>query len=291
MSTELSIVNERGQSMAELMGVTGTGGSTQQAGPTLSRIGMIHQPIMGEVDMGGKKLKTEVLPIGTYTVTKGEDVVYATEVRIRIFAMRQQWTRWNSETNEMEKTVLANSLNGDLQDNIGGYNLGRPSGYIEDWNALPDSTKQLIRSVKRTKVVFGTLTLLDPKDANGNDVSGDYTDIPFVYDIKNNTSIKNIDAAVKKINGLPIMADLILTSAEGSIPTGAKFGFVEAKVGDRREFEGGDEDLLRNFLEYIEYTNGKILDMHYERNKETLSAQDAQVVNDILNNDFVDVDE
>ena len=293
MSTELTIATERGQSLADLMGIS-TGGSTSQASPNLSRVGMIHQPVMGEVDFNGKKIKTEVLPIGTYTVTRGEEVVYATELRIRIFAMRQQWTRWNSDTNEMEKSVLANNLNGDLKDNIGGFNLGRPSGYIEDFNALPDKTKQIIRSVKRTKVVYGLLSIDNPKDAKGNDLTTEYTDIPFVFDVKNQNSIKNIDAAVKKITGknmLPIMCELVLSSKEGSIPTGAKFGFVDAALGNVCDISPDDNDTMRNFLEVIEYTNGKILDLHAERCGSGLTKEDEAMVKDILDNDFVDVDE
>ena len=44
MSTELTIANERGQSMADLMGIS-TGGATSQSSPNLSRVGMIHQPV------------------------------------------------------------------------------------------------------------------------------------------------------------------------------------------------------------------------------------------------------
>lgn len=289
MSTELSIATERGQSMADLMGVTTASGGSS-SGPDIARIGMIHTPLMGEVEMDGKMLKIEVLPIGTYKIAQGNDVVYATELKLRIFAMRQQWTRWNSETEDMEKTVLANNLNGDLQDNRGGFNLGRPSGYIKDFQALPESTKAIIRSVKRTKVLFGTVSSSQVFDKSGNPVDA-VVDVPFIYDLKNLQSIKNVEGALNKFKGLPIMTEVVLTPAEGSIPTGAKFGFVEARLGDRREIEGDDEDTLRNFLDVIEHMNGKILDKYYELNNGALSPEDAALVADIIDNDFVDVDE
>ena len=137
MSTELAVAQERGQSMAELMGVSTSGG---EATPSIARIGMLHQPIKGELEVNGKMIKTDVVPVGSFILNQGETKVYSPAITVRIFAQRQQWQRWNSETEEMEKSVLANSLNGDMKDSIGGFNLGRPSGWIEDFNALPDAT-------------------------------------------------------------------------------------------------------------------------------------------------------
>lgn len=290
MSTELAIAMERGQSMAELMGVSA---STGEATPSIARIGMLHQPIMGEVDFNGKKIKTEVVPVGAFILTQGETKVYSSGVTIRVFAQRQQWQRWNSETEEMEKSVLSTSLNGDLKDSIGGFNLGRPSGYIEDFNALSDAVKQVIRSVKRVNVYYGTVTLDNPVDENGNEVSGDFKDIPFVMDVKNRDSLKSINgvmSVLKKRNMLPIMSTVKLTGVEDSIPTGAKFGKIEAKLGDKVDIADSDNETLRDFIDLIEYSNGKILDLYNERSERGLTKEDAAMVSDILNNDFIEVD-
>ena len=182
MSNELAIAAERGQSMAEMMGVSAA--STQQSTPSIARVGMIHQPIMGEVEFNGKTIKTEVLPIGTFTLVQGEDKVYSNGVTLRVFAQRNQWQRWNSETEEMEKSVMSNSLNGDMKDSVGGFNLGRPTGYIDDFQALPEATKQIMRSVKRVKVFFATVTLDNPMNEKGEPVTGNYTDVPVVMDVK-----------------------------------------------------------------------------------------------------------
>ena len=125
MSNELSIANERGQSMAELMGVSTSGGEST---PSISRMGMLHQAIMGVETLEGKTRKTEVIPVGAFILNRGDEKIYSNGVTMRIFAQRQQWQRWNSETEEMEKSVMSESLNGDLKDSIGGFNLGRPSG-------------------------------------------------------------------------------------------------------------------------------------------------------------------
>ena len=290
MSNELAIAQERGQSMAELMGVSGA--PSGEAIPSIARIGMLHQPMMGEVDFNGKKIKTEVVPVGAFILTQGDTKVYSSGITVRIFAQRQQWQRWNSETEEMEKSVLSNSLNGDLKDSIGGTNLGRPSGYIEDFNSLSDSVKQVIRSVKRVNVYYGTVTLDNPVDENGNEVSGDFTDVPFVMDVKNRDSLKSINGVMntlKKRNMLPIMSTIKMTGVEDSIPTGAKFGKIEAKLGNKVDIVDGDNDTLKDFIELIEYSNGKILDLYHDRLDKSMSADDESVVSGIINNDFVEV--
>jgi len=290
MSNELAIANERGQSMAELMGVSASGG---EASPSIARIGMLHQPIKGEIDVGGKTVKTDVVPVGSFILNQGETKIYSPSITVRIFAQRQQWQRWNSETEEMEKSVLANSLSGDMKDSIGGFNLGRPSGWIEDFNALPDATKAIIRSVKRVNVYYGTVTMHGAMDDQGNMVGDDPTDVPFVMDVKNRDSLKSINGvmnALKRKNLLPIMSTIKLTGVEDSIPTGAVFGKIEASVGSKVDIVEGDNEMLKDFIELIEYSNGKILDLHHERSNKSMSADDDAMVSDIINNDFVDVD-
>ena len=97
MSNELSIANERGQSMAELMGVSA---STGDSTPSISRMGMLHSPLMGEIEVGGKAIKTEVVPVGAFILKRGDEKIYSNGITVRVFAQRQQWQRWNSETEE-----------------------------------------------------------------------------------------------------------------------------------------------------------------------------------------------
>lgn len=290
MSNELQIANDRGQSMAELMGVSMSGGG---ATPSIARVGMLHSPIMGELEVGGKTIKTEVVPVGAFILTRGDDKIYSNGVTVRIFAQRQQWQRWNSETEEMEKSVLANSLNGDIKDSIGGFNLGRPSGWIDDFNALPDATKQIIRSVKRVNIYYGTLSLDNPMNAKGEALdSADYQDVPFIMDVKNRDSLKSINgvmSVLKRKNLLPIMSTIKFEGVEDSIPTGAKFGKIKASSGEKVELGEGDNEMLKDFIELVEYSNGKILDLHHERMNKDMSSDDEAMVSDILNNDFIEV--
>jgi hypothetical protein len=244
---------------------------------------------MGTVEMNGKQLKTEVLPVGAYKVVMADDTVaYAEAVEIRIFAMRQQWQRWHAETETMQKTVMANNLNGDLKDNTGGFNLGRPSGYIKDFSALPDATKEVIRSVKRMKIFFGTVTLIEPKDEKGDALEGEYTDIPFVMDVKNRDSMKSLDDAVSalaKRNVLPIMYTLKLGYDVHSLPNGNNYATVTAKLGQKVELTEQDNETLRDFMDYIQYVNAYILGKWEEKNIEGLSDEDAAIVGQLVDVD------
>jgi len=285
MSTEISITGMDNASMAALMGVSA---ETKQSASSLARINVVSTALKGEMELGGKKIKTDVVPVGAYKITQGDDVFYSEQISIRVFAQRQQWQRWNASTNEMEKSVMTTSLNGDLQDSVGGFNLGRPSGYVEDWNAFPEATKDLMRTVKRVKIFMGLLTVKAPIDERGEPISKEYVDLPFVMDVKNRDSLKNLDGALKTVqraNLLPIMSTLELAGQEGSIPTGATFGYITAKAGDKVELTEADNQTLKDFLSFIEYGNGKILDLYNERSDKGMSAADAELVGSIVDVD------
>jgi len=291
MSNELEVINDSGKSMTELMGFSPAKTSNADLLPSISRLGMIHQPIMGEVDLNGKMIKTEVVPVGAFTLKTGDNIVYSTGVSIRVFVQRYQWQRWNSETEEMEKSVMSESLNGDLKDSIGGFNLGRPSGYIENFNALDDAVKQVIRSVKRVVIFYGTVTLDNPTNNKGEPVTST-EDIPFVMDVKNRDSLKSINgviAAVKKeYKSPPVVEKIKLEGIEDSIPTGAKFGKIVASRGEHVDFVSEEHSIVKDFVELISYSNGKILDLHHDRVKGN-DAEDAKLVDAIIDNDFVEV--
>jgi hypothetical protein len=285
MSTELATTGSSNP-LAELMGDPKP--ETQQRS-SLARINVLSSAIKGEVELGGKKIKTDVVPVGAYKITLGEDVFYAERIEVRILTDRLQWQRWNASTNEMEKSVMSRSVNSDLQDSVGGFNLGRPSGYIEDFNALPEATKDVIRSVKRVKIFMGTVTIKNPVDDTGSPVSGEYVDIPFIMDVKNRDSLKNIDASQKAVarkNSLPHMTKIVLTGAEASIPTGATYGYTLSTVGDIVTPSDADNSYMQqtaaDFLDYIQYSNGKIMDLHHERSNTSMSADDAALVGSII---------
>lgn len=280
MNTELAIQNDLGMSLAEAVGVTPQSGGERKTA-ALPRVNLMHTGIMGEIEVNGKPLRTEVVPAGSFKITRGEDdVVYATNPTVRIFAIRQQFTKWDAKEEMVMKTVMANDLKGDLKDNVGTFNLGRPSGYIEDWASVPEKTKELIRSIKRKKILFGLLTAAGVTDEAGNVVDA-ITDMPFSFEVPP-SSIQSLDFAVNALgrkNILPIQCNFKL----GHNPGGETWVTLTLEYESKVELQPEDQETLHNFLAYITTQNEYILNEWAEKNKESISDDDAAIVAEFVN--------
>ena len=280
MNTELAIQNDLGMSLAEAVGVTPQSGGERKTA-ALPRVNLMHTGIMGEIEVNGKPLRTEVVPAGSFKITRGEDdVVYATNPTVRIFAIRQQFTKWDAKEEMVMKTVMANDLKGDLKDNVGTFNLGRPSGYIEDWASVPEKTKELIRSIKRKKILFGLLTAAGVTDEAGNVVDA-ITDMPFSFEVPP-SSIQSLDFAVNALgrkNILPIQCNFKL----GHKPGGETWVTLTLEYESKVELQPEDQETLHNFLAYITTQNEYILNEWAEKNKESISDDDAALVAEFVN--------
>ena len=281
MNTELAIQNDLGMSLAEAVGVTPQSGGGERKTAALPRVNLMHTGIMGEIEVNGKPLRTEVVPAGSFKITRGEDdVVYATNPTVRIFAIRQQFSKWDAKEEMVMKTVMANDLKGDLKDNVGTFNLGRPSGYIEDWASVPEKTKELIRSIKRKKILFGLLTAAGVTDEAGNVVDA-ITDMPFSFEVPP-SSIKTLDYAVNALgrkNILPIQCNFKL----GHNPGGETWVTLTLEYESKVELQPEDQETLHNFLAYITTQNEYILNEWAEKNKESISDDDAAIVAEFVN--------
>ena len=284
MGNDVSVLNDQ-VSLAEKMGLNKSEGSS--SGPSTSRLTQIQVPLKSMVDVNGKKMNMEVLPVGTFALRMSEDeTVYSDTVTVRMFLQREQWTRWFSDTNSMGKSVLANNLRNDMPDNMGGFNLGRPSGYVQDFNALPEATKDLMRAVKRTRVLMGLVTLDNPMNDKGEDLGKEYKDIPFIYDVKNASSIKSIDAALKDFdrrNTLPITGNMIFGADTATLPNGNLFAYLSAaattdvvEVGER------DYETLDGFDDIVKSINVKVMDAHYDKRDKGISDEEASIVGSIV---------
>ena len=292
-NTEIALATE-GKSLAEMMGLSQPNSSGKRS--MLARFSQIHSPLKGDMEINGKTIRADVVPAGAYKLLQSDDkVAYAVSPKIRIFAQRMQWTRWDSDNNEMVKTVLVNSLSGDLKDNTGGFNAGRPSGYVEDFKSLPKDTQELMRNTKRTKVVFGTVVMQGAIDEAGepiDDVSLTAQEIPFVMDVKSRGSITAVDNAMKDIsrkNALPIQYYLDLGAEMHAMPNGSEYATFTMSLADKVDIGESDKDILDGFMDWIAGMNNYINDTHNEKSGSSgMSAAAEDVINDIVDVEVAD---
>ena len=244
-----------------------------------SSLSRITGTVIQEVE-DGKVVQTPV-----FKITSDDDSYLARSVEVRLFAERQKWQQWDSENKTMQKSVLSNSLNIDLKDTLGTFNLGRPSGYIKDFQALPKDQQDLIRSVNRVKVMMGMVKVVDPFYEGGGTPSNVDEEFAFVMDVKNRDSLKFIDGTVGKLIKKKISpADhrITLLGETRTLPNGNPYMVTNASLGEFVGLSEGDNEILQNFLDYVESSNEYVTTKWAEENVETISQQDQDIVTNIV---------
>ena len=169
MTTQITTIDTNNYAeMAKAMGIAAEGGNTKEKASTLARLRINHSPILGNdrILVKGGTYKLDIPDGPTY---------YATSVTLRPYLQRFMYKRFikgsGDKPNRYVKTVMADNLNIDLKDNDGGFNCGKPAGYIQDFKSLPEKTQELIKQIKRVRVVLGTVKLVNATDASGNPVA------------------------------------------------------------------------------------------------------------------------
>ena len=277
--------------MAKLMGVSTEVQATKAS--TLARLRINHSPIMGEAEVNGKKTKVEVVEGGTYKLEIPDGpTYYASSVNVRPFVQRYMYKRFvkgnDSVPNRYIKTVMADNLNVDLKDNDGGFNCGKPAGYIQDFKALPEKTQELIRQIKRVRAVFGEVELVDPVDASGNPVTVDAA--PFIWEVENRDAFKTIGEVFNKLGKmrrLPPMHKVSLGTEERKLPNGNSFFLPTTKLDIQTVLDLDDptQETLGNFLAWITNYNEYIVGA-WDENVSKHEDVDAETVED-----FIDISE
>ena len=144
--TELTTIDTNNYAeMAKAMGMANEAVAQKKQGMFLARLRINHSPILGS-----EAIKVKA---GTYKLEIPDGPTYYAESAIvRPFLQRFMYKKFIMGTpgnpNRYVKTVMADTLNMDLKDNDGGFNCGKPAGWIEDFKALPEATKELIKSIK-----------------------------------------------------------------------------------------------------------------------------------------------
>jgi hypothetical protein len=282
MSNELATLND-GQSMLEAMGMANLSGGS--GGAFVPRISLLQEPIMGTMDVGGKIVKTEVVPAGAFRINPDKDTtIYAENVSVRIFTIRQQLTRYDVDTKKVYKTVQATDLKGELKDELGGFNLGKPGGYVADYNSLSEKQK----AVRTAKIYYGVMTVKGAVNDNGEPLEGYDEPMPFVMDVTSSFTRRALDDALKAVlrkNVLPINYSLDLSHDVTKNKAGKEILLVKVLGGSEVEQDDRDNDTFQMFLDRIEGINKYVLSKWDEANSNDpqMDADELDMVHEFVN--------
>ena len=299
MNNEVTTIDTNNYAqMAKAMGIAGeTGtGDTSKANP-LPRMRLHHNNIMGMKKVGSESIEAVVVKGGSYKLERPDlPVLYAPTVQIRPFIQRFMYKRFvknmSAKSGEpmgiYHKTLMADNLNNDLKDNQGSFNCGKPSGYIKDFKALPVATQEVIKQIKRVRVIFGLIDMPNAVDEKGEKVSVDVT--PFIWEIDNRDAFKTLGEPFTKFSQtkrLPVQHYINLTSEERALPSGAKFYLPNYSLDLQKTVKVTDEDqnTFINFMAWIDNYNSYIFNEWEMKAKAPVSQADKDIVDD-----FIDVE-
>jgi hypothetical protein len=278
--------------MSLAMGMAADAPKQSSKSSTLARLRIHHTPIMGQQEINGKMKNVEVIAGGAYKLEIPDGpTYYAEQVSIRPFLQRfmyKKFIKGNDNTaNRFVKSVMANDLNNDMKDNDGGFNCGKPAGFIQDWAALPDTMKDLIKSIKRVRALFGTVEMVNATDENGIPVDVDTT--PFIWEIDNRDAFKTMGdmfTKLTKMRRLPPQHYITSTSKEVPLPNGSSFYIPVADIdlGTTLDMDNESQEVFASFMAWIENYNTYILNA-WNENMHKNEDVDTNTVEE-----FVDID-
>ena len=281
MSELTTIDTNNYAAMAKAMGIANEGGSKQQAS-TLARLRIQHSPILGDdkVLVKAGQYKMEIPDGETY---------YASSVKVRPYMQRFMYKRFvkgvGNVPNRYVKTVMADTLTIDLKDNDGGFNCGKPAGYIQDFQSLPKNTQELIRQIKRVRVVLGTVELIGATDSNGNEVNVPET--AFIWEIENRDAFKevgNVFAKLNKMKRLPVQHIITANTDERKLPNGNSFflPMVSLDVTNSVEVTQEDQDKFSDFMSWVSNYNEYIITAYAEKASPHDDEDDAAITDGMI---------
>jgi hypothetical protein len=303
MSNEIQTIDTNNYAqMAKAMGIAGETGSadTSKANP-LPRMRLHHNNIMGIKKVGDQSIDAVVVKGGSFKLERPDlPVAYAPTVQIRPFIQRFMYKRFvknmSAKSGEpmgmYHKTLMADNLNSDMKDNQGNFNCGKPSGFIKDFKALPVATQEVIKQIKRVRVIFGLIDMPNATDESGEPISLD-DNTPFIWEIDNRDAFKTMGEPFTKFNQtkrLPVQHYINLTSEERKLPSGSSFYLPNYSLDLQTKVEVDDDDqnTFINFMAWIDNYNTYIFNEWEMKAKAPVSKEDKDLVNEFID---VDVDE
>ena len=316
METELVTMDNNNYDMvASIMGIESADNRPTKSADSLCRLRIWNKPVMGTIEKGGKARQMEVVPGGTYRFDHGGSYrldqgtgkyLYCEKISLRPFLQRFRYNRWlpyqtpdkDGRKGKYVKSAFTHDYKAfnstDLIDESGGFNCGRPSGYIEDWKSVPEATRNLITSVRRVRTIFGTVTLEEGEAVNdaGETVPVDGTPIPVLWEIENNTAFKIMGEALAKYRdaGRLFPQHTITLSTDGAPMANGNMLYqpvYKVELTKEVKLQPEDNETLMNFQAWVNKYN-KYIQEAYDKNANSNPLSDEEI--DVIDG-FITVEE
>ncbi len=252
--------------IAKAMGMTAD--IKQEKKSTLARLKISHQGIDGETVIKGKSTKYKAVEPGSYVLELPNGVkLYQKDPKIRLFMQRFMYKKYvqnGDGSGKYVKSIMAEDFKSDLPDTDGGFNCGRRTGYVEDYDSLSQEEKDLIKQVKRTRVILGEIKFNKAINEQGEELDcSNAEDVPFIWEVENKDAFKTMGALVASIASkgkfLP-QYWVGLDTVERSIASGMTFYLPEVDMDLSEEIDMTDEDTkkLKNFVMFVDDYNAYV---------------------------------
>jgi hypothetical protein len=276
--------------MAKAMGIAADANNQKQKSSNLARLRINHSPVMGQTEVKGKMVNMEVVSGGTYKLEIPDGPTYfASSIKIRPFLQRFMYKRFvrgmGDAPNRYVKTLMHDDLEVDLKDNDGGFNCGKPAGYIKDFKALPEKTQDLIKQIKRVRVVLGTVELIDAVTAEGE--ATEVGETSFIWEVENRDAFKIVGesfSSLLKMQRLPVQHLITANTQERKLPNGNAFYLpvVSLDVTKTLDITDKEHEMFSDFLAWVDNYNSYIANSWAEKANSKMDEDDVDVVDSLV---------
>jgi hypothetical protein len=149
----------------------------------------------------------------------------------------------------------------------------------------------LIKQIKRVRVLFGTVELVNPTDDQGNAV--DVDTVPFIWEVDNRDAFKGwgeVFSTFAKQKRLPIQHVVDAATEERKLPNGNSFFLPVTTVNLTNivEIEQSDQTLFTDFMAWVQNYNEYIINAYAEKATEHDDDDDIAITDSL--SDMIDID-
>lgn len=260
--SELTLIDGNFGALAEAMGMS-QDIETKAKASTLARLKILHEGVKGVTVIKDKKTEYIAVDAGVYELTLPNGAkIYQKNPKVRLFMQRFMYQRYVSDRGNYTKTVFSTDLKHDLPDTDGGFNCGRQSGYIENFDDLPQEQKE----VDRVRTILGEVYFDKALDESGEELDCSKSKgVPFVADFKKE-GFKLFEGIVKGVaqkNKLLPQCTIQFDTESREGKSGMVYHVPSLNILEEDvELSKDDQTKFQDFIKWVENYNEGVMVQH-----------------------------